>query len=426
MLFALAWILNADSLTDALREQRFGVALRLADSALKEHPRDLRLLTARGLALAGMNRTAESLKVFQGVLRVRADYVPALKGAAQTSYAARIPSAALFLNRLIALDPNDPAAHFMAAVLAYESGDARSAVAHFEAGQISKEASPRAFEIYGACLVKMGRAKDALLVFEQLIRADPESTTILRSLATAQAAAGALGQAIRTLNRAIAIKPDEEQTYVELAALYLTNLDGEHAMSVVQAGLERLPRSARLFGLRGVIESENGLHGAAEKDFKLSNHLDPESEYGSAGLGVLLTEEGRAAEGSEFLRLRLQKSPSDPTVNYLLAQAIVREGPEPGSAKFREAEAALIRAVSARPDYAAAHTALGKLYIQSGNSARAIDELQIALRLNGSDRAALNQLAGLLRRAGRADEANQVTKRLRELVMSAAASEASR
>lgn len=417
-LLAAAVPLMADSLEQSLREGRYPEALRLAAAALHDRPGDLRLMTAQAFALAGMKRTRESLDAFQAVLRSKPDFLPALKGAAQTGYAARDPSAPRFLQRLIELDPHDATAHSMAGVLAFERRDYFAAAGHFEAGRLEMEANPQAGAMYGECLVKLRRPAEAVTVFERLQRADPLSTTILRSLASAQNAAGTPELAAATLNRALELKP-EEQTYVDLAAVCIVNNAPERALAAINAGLEKLPRSPRLYSLRGVVEAERGLQAEAEKDFGISNRLDPARQYGSSGLGVLYMDTGRAGEASAILRARVRKNPSDATLNYLLAQALIREGAATGSAEFQEAEAALIRATLAQPDYAAPHTALGKLYRESGEDARAIAELRIAVKLDETDRAALNQLAGLLNRSGRIEEASAVTARLRRLVIDA-------
>jgi len=375
-------------------------------------------MTARGLALEGTKRTGESLEAFEAVLKLNPEFIPALKGAAQISYAARDPRAASFLKRLIMLDSADATARAMAGVLAFEAGDYTSAASHFEAGRVETEANSHAYAIYGSCLVKLHRAKEAVMVFQRLQREDPASTAILRSLASAYSAAGSPETAAATLEQALEIAPAEEQTYVDLAALYILNDADGLAWSTVQAGLEKLPQSARLYSLRGVVEAGKGLEAEAERDFENSTRSDPDGQYGSAGLGVLYADTGRADEAAEILRRRLRGSPSDPTLNYLLAQALVRDGALAGTPVFREAEAALLTAIRTRNDYAAAHTALGKLYAHSGDDARATKELQVALSLNGSDRAALNQLAGLLRRAGRIREAAELTRRLRQLVIS--------
>src|ERR1700738_3040244 len=83
--------LRADSLAEALREQRYDAALQFADGALKSRPGNLPLMTARGLALGGMKRTGDSLEAFEAVLKLNPEFIPALKGAAQISYAARDP-----------------------------------------------------------------------------------------------------------------------------------------------------------------------------------------------------------------------------------------------------------------------------------------------------------------------------------------------
>src|SRR5260370_19354564 len=94
--------LRADSLAQALQEQRYGAALQFADLALKNRPDDVFLMTARGLALGGLKRTGESLEAFEAALKRNPEFVPALKGAAQVGYAARCPRPASFLRRLIA------------------------------------------------------------------------------------------------------------------------------------------------------------------------------------------------------------------------------------------------------------------------------------------------------------------------------------
>lgn len=416
LLFASQAPLMADSLEQVLREGRYAEALKLIDAGLKDHPGDLRLMTARGFALGGMKQRRQSLEQFEAVLRIRPDFVPALRGASQITYAERDPRAAHFLNRLIEFDPSDATAHSMAGVLAFEAADCASAARHFEAGRAETEANPQAYALYGACLAKLGRPKEAVPVFERLRRDDPRSATILRSLASAQAAAGAPESAASTLEKALELTPDE-QTYVELAALCIVNNAPERALTAVQAGIAKLPGSARLHSIRGVVEAERGLQAEAEKDFELANQLDPKQQYGSPGLGVLYTDMGRSADAAAVLRSRIQKDPSDPTLNYLLAQAILRDGAAPGSTEFREAEAALILATHAQPAYAAAHTALGKLYHKAGDDTRAITELQIAVKLDGNDRAALNQLAGLLQRLGRFDESAAVAARLRRVVL---------
>jgi Flp pilus assembly protein TadD len=418
LVFLLAMIASGDALSEALRARRYGEALGEADALLKTRPRDARLWTARGLALQGLGRDGESLASFERALSLSPNFIPALRGAAESAYRSRDQRAAGLLERLMHFEPENPTAHAMAGVIAFERGDCGSAIRHFEVSGREIRGNPQAYAIYGECLLAVDRAADALPVLESAAAANPDAR-VLQSLACAQLAAGRDHAALATIRKAIASAPDSEQNYVDLASAFLARNIGQAAAVVVDTGLQRLPASARLYALRGVIEAEGGLDDAAARDFEKSNELDPANQYGAPGLGVLYTDSDRPHEASAILRQRLARDPDDAVLNYLLAQALVREGAAPGSTAFSEVKQALSRAIRVKPDYGAAHAALGKLYVRANDNTSAISEFRSAVELNPRDRIALSQLAAALRRAGRLDEALAVSRRLRELIAGA-------
>jgi cytochrome c-type biogenesis protein CcmH/NrfG len=109
-LFAAATILctmlaasQGDELAGAMGAQRFGDVLRIVDARLAAQPRDVRLLTIRGIALGRLNRLPESLAAFERALAVDPNSIPALKGATEVAYRARSPKAAALVTRVLAL-----------------------------------------------------------------------------------------------------------------------------------------------------------------------------------------------------------------------------------------------------------------------------------------------------------------------------------
>lgn len=104
-------------------------------------------------------------------------------------------------------------------------------------------------------------------------------------------------------------------------------------------------------------------------------------------------------------------------MNYLLAEALIRQDVRPGTEEFAEVSAALRHALSIKPDYGSAHVALGKLYNRTGDYSSAARELRAGLQFKPSDRTALSQLAIALRHLGRTDEAAAVSATLRQIVM---------
>lgn len=438
---------RADSLGEALRSGRFGDALTLADELLKAKPQDPKVWTGRGIALAGLRRDGDSLASFEHALRISPNFAPALKAAAEAGYRSRDPRTIQFLHRLLRLEPGNAVAHGMAGVLAFEAGDCARALPHLESirGQ-NDQVEP----IYGACLVAAHRAGDAVPVFARIGAAHPESPAArfnlgyvellahrygearktleplaahptpsaeaLNLLAAAEAGDGRIEPAVAYLQRAIRTGPQDERNYLDLAALCMQNESADTAATVVDTGLRNLPQSARLHTIRGVLQAQLGRYDEAVAEFDLANRLDTSGQYGAAGLGVLYTELRRTEVASELLRERLRPSPSDPTLNFLLAQSLVQERVEPASKGFREAIAALKRAIAAKPDLGRAHSLLGKLYAQSGDDAGAVAELRLGARYAPLDRMAHSHLIVVLRRLGRNEEAAKVVDALKRII----------
>ena len=91
------------------------------DEQLKEQPGNPHLWTLRGIALSKLKRADESLDSFEKALAISPKLLPALEGAAETAYSIRDKRAGDWLDRVIALQPDNATAHAMAAALAVES-----------------------------------------------------------------------------------------------------------------------------------------------------------------------------------------------------------------------------------------------------------------------------------------------------------------
>ena len=417
----------------------------MADALLQVQPGDARLWTVRGLALGGLGRQKEGLASFDRALRLDSSFLPALKAASETAYRSRDGQAATYLEKLLRLDSSNETAHAMAAVLAFEAHDCRSAIPHFERSRRQVENSELASSQFGHCLLQLGRPEQAVEVLEILLAGAPgnlnarynlavaqlqtrrpaaamrtlaplvetSDAETLNLLAAAQAADGNLEAAIRSLRRAAQLAPEDERNYLDLAMLCHKEGALEVASEILDAGLRRLPRSARLHAMRGVLYAQLSELDKATADFEQAGQLEPDQAYASMGLSVLLGQTGRLEGATRLLREKLALTPDDHTLNYLLADSLLREGVAPGQPEFAEARTALLHSIRGRPDFARAHAALGKVYLREGDAASAVRELETALRHDPENRPALSQLMLALRKLGRNQEAATAADRLR-------------
>ena len=201
---------------------------------------------------------------------------------------------------------------------------------------------------------------------------------------------------------------------------------GELALEVADVGLRNIPKSAPLLTVRGAINGTLGNLDSATADFQAAERLVPDKMYGSAGLSMLLQQAGKIDHAIDLLRDRLRNAPDDPTLNFLLADSLLRKEDQPDHRRMDEIRSALWRAVRAKPDFAKAHAELGKLYVKTGEPEQAVSEFRIALKLDPDHRIALSQLAAVLNRLNRTAEARDVAANLRDVLRKDREAEANR
>ncbi|MBM3728575.1 MAG: tetratricopeptide repeat protein [Acidobacteria bacterium] len=445
LFLCVAVLRAADSLADVLAAGNFSEALRITDSLLKGSPADPRLWTARGIALDGLNRPREGFSSFDAALRVKPGYLPALRAASEAAYRRRDSRAASYLQQLLALDRQSSPAHAMAGVLAFERGDCTTAIRHYEQSRTRIFADEIAAAQFGSCLLQANRLDESLRVFEEAAKAQPSSTRSAFNLAVAQLQAGraeeaavtigplaAAGdaeasnvlaaaqestgkveEAIGSLRRAVQLAPGDERNYLDLALLCQRHDAVPLGIQILDAGIKRLPQSARLHATRGVLQAQLGKLPEAEADFDRAGRLEPDQTYAAAGLSILFRQAGRTGEATGLLRQRLARSPNDATLQYLLADSLLRDGATAGDAALRQARQLLVRSLRSRPGFARAHVALARVCLLQNDAAGAVPALQTALGLDPQSRAALSHLVTALRKLGRAGEAAAAAEKLR-------------
>jgi len=446
-------------ITAALRAGQFAKALQLLQPELEKSPRNARLWTFRGIALSGNGDKREALTAFRRALEISPDYLPALEGAAQIEYENGDKGAAVSLQHVLQLRPNDPTSHAMLAVLAYRRGDCVSAVSHFEQSGSLAESQPGALQEYGDCLVRLKEpekaisllsralaqshgpdlelrcllasvqmtaqhAKDAIVTLQPLLQENSVDANVLDLAASAYEADGNTPGAVRLLRQAIVANPHDTNLYLDFANVSIDHQSFQVGVDMINAGLAAEPNAAPLYVARGVLYVQLAQYDKAEADFEKADALDPRQAMGSAAEGLAAVQENDPDRALATVRAKLAKKPNDAFLLYLRADILTQRGPEPGSAEFREAMESAKKAVSIRPSLASAHDVMAKLYLQAGENTAAIEQSRKALSSDPKDQTAMYHLIQALRKSGQANDIPDLLKRLADLRMEGTKQEA--
>ena len=438
------------SVVQALQSHDYVEALRLAQELARARPTDPRAWTLQGIALQGLQRPEESLGAFEHALQIDPNNIAALKAAAQLEFQANSLDALPFLERLLSLNPDDQMAHAMTAALAFQQKDCAATVDHYQRSpQVVSDDVPGLSQ-FGACLVHLNRAAEALGVYQRIAELRPQDREALFYLGLAQYGAHHLKDAIQTLlpltdagpekqraaalnliaavyeedqqtpqavaalQKAIALVPGDSDNYLDLATLSLDHGAFKLGVDVLNAGLHSVPNSAPLYLERGVLEVQMGQYEEANADFRKAEDLNPLQNYSSVALGISLLQENKTDESIQVVRQRLAKAPEDPTLNYLLAELLIRTGAQPGTPSFQEAKDAVQRAVHNKPDFILAEDVLTELYLRSGELTLAEATSRLALKSDPTDESALYHLIVCLRGKSDRTEIPQLVQRLAE------------
>jgi tetratricopeptide (TPR) repeat protein len=429
----------------AISAHQYKDALQILDPLLKQHPRDTRLWTLRGLALDGLGQTKDSLASFDHALLIQPSFLPALEGASQTAYLHGDPAAMRYVRKLLAAAPANPVANAMAGALAYQSHDCAGSVKYFQQSGEAVYQSTNALAEFADCLVKSDRAADAAQALARGVELHPESIQLKYNLAVAELqdhkpteAIGVLAplsnvrdsgllnllasayiqanqpdDAFQTLENAIEISPLDESNYLDLAILCLEHNQEERSVKAATAGIARIQKPASLYLIRGVAYAQLAQYDKAESDFVAAAQIEPDQPHSTIAMSLLYSDRNQLDKEKELLNKQLKNTPNDAVTNYLLADLLIRSGAEPGQPAFEQAQAHLARSLKSKPDSAEAQILMGKLLEQQSDLPGALKHYDLALAVEPENRSALDRKFVLLRKLHRNQDAAEVLGHLK-------------
>jgi tetratricopeptide (TPR) repeat protein len=220
---------------------------------------------------------------------------------------------------------------------------------------VSVERCADAYVYAGASLQELGKAPEAMELFQHALRIDPNSAGAHVNLGIALLAQGKPDEAIRHYEEALRIDPDYAKAHINL----------------------------------GNALSTQGRTADALRQYAEALRINPDDAKAYYNLGLALALAGRVPEAIEQWEHALRLSPDYAEAHANLGFALAQAG------EIEEAIAHDEQALRIKPDYVQAHFNLGLALEKMGRTPEAIEQYEQALKLQPDFAPAKNALAQL-------------------------------
>jgi len=296
-----------------------------------------------------------------------------------------------------------------------QQGRFSEAIPHFLAarGHVSDEYAEN-FNL-ALCYVGTSQFNHAIQLLTALKISGHATPGVNNLLAQAYIGARQDKQAFSTFQQAVKQTPQDEKLYLLVAEACMDHQSYDMGLDVLNIGLQHLPKSSRLHYERGVFLSFENEVDPARADFDLASKLAPGSDifYMAAGQKAFL--EGNMPEAARISREGIQNGHDSYILLTIFGDAVVHSDVRADQPEFKEAQTALEKSVTERPDYAVSQAALGELYLMTGRVDGAIEHLEVARKLSPDDASVYSHLAIAYRRKNETQKAEHMLTMLANL-----------
>ncbi len=344
--FALAW-----RITLLHRVGRVEEATKALDEALLRLPRNLSLLNLRGSIHYHQGRYPEALAAFEHVLSLAPSNEFALTWRViSLRFLKRFEEAKKALDEALLRLPRGLLLLNERGLLHHDQGQYPEALAAFEHVLSLAPDNEFALTWYIASLRMLRRFEDARKALDEALQRLPRSTQLLSERGLLAFDQARYPEALAAFEHTLSLAPNDERVLaVSIEALRLLKRF-EEAWKVVEAVLQRLPRSPMVLNERGLLHYDQGQYAEALAAFEHTLSLAPNNETALTWRVTLLRTLKRFGDAEAALTTALEHLPL--SILLLNERGILLHDQR----RYGEALAAFERVLSLAPYNETAHT----------------------------------------------------------------------
>lgn len=241
--------------------------------------------------------------------------------------------------------------------------------------------------------------KNDLDLWTQCLSLNHSNPIALNNMGLALAGAGRDDEALALFEEACRLEPDYSTARLNIAMEQMRHGNSREASSELLNVIHDNPRDEKAYYNLSILSQQEGRKSDAMTSLREALKINPSFGEASLSLAALLIESGTPNEAVAVLRSSLQYHPGDAVAHAHLGEALSRQG------QWQESLVEYGRAVSLKPDNPESLAGLGSSLLATGRVMDAVPPLSRATQLNPKLADAHNNLGIALIRTNRRNEA---------------------
>jgi Flp pilus assembly protein TadD len=395
----------------ALKQNKLDVALQQLTVAEEQQPSNARVRNFRGIALAGLGRSAEAEAEYRESIRLEPRQPEPYRNLGYLAWTTHhLPAADQALHAALSLAPEDHFARYYLGRVELEEQRYPVAVDDLERTSDLWPNDPGFLLALAATELNLNRDAAAVLALAGRLRLGQSDTVRYGSLLIAnELGSKAPPEPDRGPERGIevfrrlAFGNDAPWAQFDLAlALVAGHRPAEAVPIAERVARVRWPRQAPAWTLLGIAQARTGKLEKAIADFREAARLAPREEERWLDLTRELMAGANYDDALDAVKQGLASNPASYTLRLRLGAVHLRSG------RYREAEAVFRDLIAQGQPLATTYVGLAQVLLRTGRAAEAVDELRQARQRQGPSMLLAYFLGIALDRVGKPEESEQV------------------
>ncbi|MGH9431647.1 MAG: tetratricopeptide repeat protein [Terriglobia bacterium] len=304
-------------------------------------------------------------------------------------------------------NPTGPEGIFLGGRVAAEAGDDGTAERLFMAIPVTYPHRSRVDYSLAVVRYHAGHYAEAQRGLQDLIHEGHETGEVDNLLGWCYEKQGKSKEAVSALESAIDRDPKQESQYLDLGHILLTHKLYPAALTVAKRGVVNLPDFAAILDLKGSAELKMSQYTDAIRSYSHVRQLQPTDS--EAALGFALAEEGAGMtqQAARAFEQGIREFPRNARYDLeyaLMLLGLARAGDRVAGVR---GERLLKQAIQLDGSLAEAHYQLGNIALEGDDTAEAVRQLGIAVRIEPDSSKVHFALARAYRRLGEQDAARR-------------------